>query len=120
MSTKYERMKTEVSKFFPSCPLCQKETIETRFMDDYWARDYIVCSNCHAKWHIYFIQGLKWARLIDANVDGKGRDYLGIKYEPAFWFDMVEKKPAEKVVIPPSSAKEKGNNNREPARKRRR
>ena len=107
MSNKYERMKIEVSKFFPSCPLCQKESIETRFNDDWYGRDYIVCSNCQAKWHIYYLQELKWAELVNVGASNKGNDYLNQRYEPTFWFDKVQNKPVEKTITPQPIVKEK-------------
>jgi transcription elongation factor Elf1 len=88
-----------VSRYFPACPLCQKKTIETQFCHDWFARDYIVCSNCHARWHLNFLQGLKWAELIELGTEGKGEEYYRIKHAPAFWYDMIRDKPAKKVDV---------------------
>jgi formate dehydrogenase maturation protein FdhE len=90
-----------VSQFFPACPLCQKKTIITQFCHDWFARDYIVCSSCHARWHLYFLQGLKWAKLIELDKEGKGREYYQIEHKPDFWYAMIKEKPAKKQDVPP-------------------
>jgi len=86
-----EKMKVEISKFFPSCPLCQKQSIEIRWNADWYGRDYLVCSNCDAKWHIYYLGSLKWAKLIEEGTSGLGAAYLEEEKNPTFWFNMIEK-----------------------------
>lgn len=103
----FPEYRKEVSQFFPACPLCQKKTIETQFNHDWLARDYLICSNCHARWHLNFLQGLKSATLIELDTQGKGRDYYRIKYEPTFWYDMIQEKPVKKIDIPPPVVREK-------------
>ena len=97
----FPEKRKEVSQFFPACPLCQKKTIETQFCHDWFARDYIICSSCHARWHLNFAEGLKWAELIEAGTEDKGREYHLTKQKPAFWYDMIKEKPAKKTDIPP-------------------
>lgn len=97
----FPEKRKEVSEVFPACPLCQKKTIVTQFCHDWFGRDYIVCSSCHARWHLYFLQGLKWAKLIEVNTEGKGKEYYQIEHKPAFWYDMIKEKPAKKKDIQP-------------------
>jgi len=100
MSDKYPKMKAQISKFFPACPFCQEKSIEAKFSDDYFARDYIICSNCQAKWHIYFEEGrIKWAKLIKEDTNGLGTLYLGEERDLNFWLNMIEKKPIEKMEV---------------------
>lgn len=95
----FPEKRVEVSEVFPACPLCQKKTIVTQFCHDWFATDYIVCSGCHARWHLYFLGGLKWAELIELDTDGKGREYLRTRREPAFWYAMIKDKPTKKVDV---------------------
>ena len=94
----YERTKSEVSRFFPSCPLCQKNSIALKWNAGRNGEDYVACSDCNAKWHIYYFRNLKWAKLIEAGSSGKGDDHLWIEHEPNFWFDMIEKKPVKNQI----------------------
>jgi hypothetical protein len=104
----FPEKRKEVSQFFPYCPFCQKKTIETQFCYDWFARDYIICSNCHARWHICFYEGhLKWAKLIELDADLKGREYFQIQHKPSFWYDMLLGRLHGKTDVPQSVVRER-------------
>lgn len=80
-----DRAQKEFDLYFHYCPLCSAES-SVRLSCQPFGKDYAICSNCAAKWHIYLgISGLKWAKLENVNVDGKGKELLRQEYPPEFW-----------------------------------
>jgi rubrerythrin len=63
--------------------------------------DYIICSNCLAKWHVwigkstYNLGRVRWAKLITDGSDKRGTELLGKEIEPAFWQEMAIKRRKE-------------------------
>lgn len=87
-----------VKTYFKSCPLCGAEgsiecQINSRFVGG--GADYIICSNCLAKWHVwigkssYNLGKVSWAELITDGSDRRGTELLGKEKEPAFWQEMA-------------------------------
>jgi hypothetical protein len=88
---------------FKFCPLCGAEgSIECQINRGPGRRpDYIICSNCLAKWHVwigksaYNFGKLSWAELITDGNDKKGTELLGRRESPEFWQDMGFKRRKE-------------------------
>jgi ribosomal protein L40E len=78
----------QISLYFQYCPLCYTEGSVLPNLS-VGGTDYIVCSKCAAKWHIYYVFSFKWAKLEVVNIDGKGAEYLNIEYPPEFWQRMA-------------------------------
>ena len=76
------------NQYFPVCPFCYgKVTIVYKAR----GKDFASCLDCGAKWHIYLKKGrdhtleMTWAMLIEDGIDGKGKAYLGKKYDSSIW-----------------------------------
>jgi len=88
-------MYRDVGIYFQYCPLCYSEnTIKVQSsLGRLGGKDYIVCSNCGAKWHIKTSRlkgySLQWAKLEKENIDGKGSELLQRKHPPEFWQQMA-------------------------------
>jgi hypothetical protein len=77
---------SEISLYFQYCPLCYAKGSVTPKFSFFGGKDYISCSKCTAKWHFFYgFGGLKWAKLVNVNVDGKGVEFLNIEYPLEFW-----------------------------------
>ncbi len=82
----------EISLYFQYCPLCYaKGSLTPKF--SFGGKDYIICSKCAAKWHFFYgFGGLKWAKLVNVNVDGKGVEFLNIEHSLEFWQQIALQK----------------------------
>jgi hypothetical protein len=82
----------EISLYFQYCPLCYaKGSLTPKF--SFGGKDYIICSKCAAKWHFFYgFGGLKWAKLENVNVDGKGVEFLNIEHPLEFWQQIALQK----------------------------
>jgi hypothetical protein len=95
MSERFSKMKADISELLPHCPLCQEKSIETQSEHDYWSEDYMACSSCRAKWHIYYSEKLEWATLIQPGTNELGKQHLGIRHVSTFWANLKEKRPPD-------------------------
>jgi|Deesub1362A_J573_1020465.scaffolds.fasta_scaffold02656_7 hypothetical protein len=80
-----EESEREFNLYFKYCPLCfAEDSVKPKF--SFGGKDYAVCSECGAKWHLYFgLRGFKWAKLENINIHGKGSEFLNKEYQPEFW-----------------------------------
>ena len=99
------KVKDEVSKYFPLCPLCSERAVVGR-RDNWSGEDSVTCSTCGAKWHLYMSQladDMKWAELIRRGTEG-GENLLGIRYKPEFWREMALNNSKQKRKIETDAA----------------
>ena len=84
----FETMKESERNFnlhFKHCPLCYSEgSVNLQWTPE--AKDYAICSECGAKWHLYYrLTGFRWAKLEKVNIEGKGTELLGKECNTEFW-----------------------------------
>jgi len=91
-------LEAEIEKWFKFCPLCFAEgCIEPQISYVPGGKDYILCTNCGARWHIgigkysWNAGRLNWAELVTDSVDKKGTSLLGKREKPEFWQHMALK-----------------------------
>lgn len=76
--------KLRISKHFPWCPFCCYEHLEIDVKPER-ERDYILCSNCGARWEMTIQRKINSVKLVSTSIDWKGKDLLEKDMEPKFW-----------------------------------
>jgi len=91
-------LESGIRTYFRFCPLCLAEgSIESQIHPTRGPMDYITCTHCLAKWHVWIgkaawdLGRFSWAELITDGVDGKGAMLLGEREKPEFWQQMALK-----------------------------
>jgi len=87
MDTK-EEVEQLMLRYFPSCPLCGANT---GYKVSGWAKNYVQCRSCGAKWTSNdFIGGkLEVLQLWEPSHDGRGASLQRKKYLVTFWQDSA-------------------------------
>ncbi|MCK4497728.1 hypothetical protein KAU25_00825 [Candidatus Bathyarchaeota archaeon] len=79
-----QEVKSHVSKYFPWCPFCCFEDLEVD-VEPERRLNYILCSNCGAKWEMNIQEKIKSVKLVSTGILWKGRELLEKEMEPKFW-----------------------------------
>lgn len=82
--TSEREVKIQISKYFPWCPFCCSVSLEIDAKPER-KFDYILCSNCGAKWEINIQEKIKSVKLVATSIDWKGKELLEKETEPKFW-----------------------------------
>jgi hypothetical protein len=114
----FSKLRNDIFTYFKHCPLCLADTGSLRltFPSTVFGKIHLICSECGAKWHVnygktVFTLRFKWAKLVKADVKGRGNGLLNEEHEPEFWQRMAlllkEKKSTQEKRVSPEMVKEK-------------